>query len=57
MLLDGEPRKATQKQVEIHIFDLVAHSLYTGRQASFGILNTVSEISNAIRKHTFRLRQ
>src|SRR5271154_6535020 len=50
MLLDGEPRKAMQKQVEIHIFDLVAHSLYTGRQASFGILNSVSEISTANKK-------
>src|SRR5271154_3868312 len=45
MLLDGEPRKATQKQVEIHIFGHVAHSLYTGRQASFDTPNSVSEIS------------
>src|SRR5277367_3308720 len=50
MLLDGEPRKATQKQVEIHIFDLVAHSLYTDRQASFGTPNSVSEISTANEK-------
>src|SRR5271170_2497524 len=50
MLLDGEPRKAKQKQVEIHIFDLVGHSLYIGRQASFDTPNSVSEINTANKK-------
>ena len=58
MLLDGGLRKVMRKPVEIHTFDLVAHNLYTSRQASFDTLNTVSEVNTAKQtKHTLRLRQ
>ena len=36
---------ATQRQVKIRTFDLVVHSWYIGRPASFGTQSTVSIMS------------